>query len=262
MTGTVLDTIVARKHEEIAARREAVTATALERQLAEAGTPRGFTAALEAKARAGNGVIAEIKKASPSKGVIRPDFHPEAIARQYQAGGAACLSVLTDHDFFSGHEDYLRAARAATTLPVLRKDFIVDPYQVLETRALGADCLLLIAACLGDPLLRELYDLALAVGLDVLVEVHDAEELDRALALAPKLVGINNRDLKTFETRLETTYELLDRVPAGTRVVTESGIHTADDVAAMNAAGVRAFLVGEAFMRAEDPGAALRAMFG
>lgn len=262
MSGTILDTIVARKHQEIAARKRTVSATDLERQIGAAGRRRGFADAIEARAGAGNAVIAEIKKASPSKGVIREDFDPETIARQYQDAGATCLSVLTDRDFFSGHEEYLRAARAAAGLPVLRKDFTVDPYQVLETRALGADCILLIAAALSQPDLGELYGLAVAVGLDVLVEVHDAGELDRALALSPRLVGINNRDLKTFETRLDTTYELLERIPAGTRVVTESGIHSRADVAAMNAAGVRAFLVGEAFMREPDPGAALRNLFG
>lgn len=261
MSSTILDTIVARKHQEIAARKRTVRATDLERRIASAGTRRGFADAVSARAAAGNAVIAEIKKASPSKGVIREDFEPETIARQYQDAGATCLSVLTDHDFFAGHEDYLRAARAATGLPVLRKDFTVDPYQVLETRALGADCILLIVAALSEPDLGELYGLAVAVGLDVLVEVHDAAELDRALALSPRLVGINNRDLKTFETRLETTYALLDRVPAGTRVVTESGIHSRADVAAMNAAGVHAFLVGEAFMREPDPGAALKTLF-
>lgn len=262
MSGTILDTIVARKRQEIAARKRTVSATDLERRIASAGARRGFADAVAARAAAGNAVIAEIKKASPSKGVIRADFDPETIARQYQDAGATCLSVLTDHDFFAGHEDFLHAARSATGLPVLRKDFTVDPYQVLETRALGADCILLIVAALPEPDLGELYGLAVAVGLDVLVEVHDAAELDRALALSPRLVGINNRDLKTFETRLETTYELLERIPAGTRVVTESGIHSRDDVAAMNAAGVHAFLVGEAFMREPDPGAALKTLFG
>ncbi|MEQ8857208.1 MAG: indole-3-glycerol phosphate synthase TrpC [Pseudomonadales bacterium] len=259
--GTILDRIVARKHEEIAGRRGRIAASELERRLATADAPRGFTDSLVAAAGRGSAVIAEIKKASPSKGVIREDFHPSAIARAYRAGGATCLSVLTDHDFFAGHEDFLLAARAAVTLPVLRKDFIVDPYQVLETRALGADCLLLIVAALDAARLRALYDQAIDVGLDVLIEVHDAAELDLALGLAPRLVGINNRDLKTFDTRLETTFDLLARIPDDVLVVTESGIRTRDDVAAMHRAGVHAFLVGEAFMRAADPGQALAALF-
>ncbi len=260
-TGTILDTIVKRKHEEIAERRARVSADELERRVANAPVTRGFSEALVRAAADGSAVIAEIKKASPSKGVIRADFDPPAIARAYQNAGAACLSVLTDHDFFAGHEDYLVAARAAVKLPVLRKDFIVDPYQVLETRALGADCLLLIVAALDSTQLRTLHELAAAIGLDVLIEVHDADELERSLALEPRLVGINNRDLRTFETRLETTYDLLERVPDGVLVVTESGINTEADVAAMHRAGVHAFLVGEAFMRAADPGAALASLF-
>ena len=263
MSGTILDTIVARKHEELGERRRTLPMGELERRAAAADRPRGFTGALRrAAADGGSGVIAEIKKASPSKGVIREDFDPVAIARSYQTGGAACLSVLTDRDFFAGHEDYLRAARAAVSLPVLRKDFIVDPYQVLETRALGADCLLLIVAILDPPRLRELNDLALSLGLDVLVEVHDAAELEVALDLGPQLVGINNRDLRTFETRLETTLELVPKMArSDALVVTESGIHTREDVAAMHRAGVHAFLVGETFMRAADPGTALRELF-
>jgi indole-3-glycerol phosphate synthase len=263
VSGTILDTIVARKHQEIAERRRTLPLGELERRAAQADRPRGFTGTLRrASADGGSGVIAEIKKASPSKGVIREDFDPVAIARSYRAGGAACLSVLTDRDFFAGHEDHLRAARAEVSLPVLRKDFIVDPYQVHETRALGADCLLLIVATLEPVRLRELNDLALSLGLDVLVEVHDAAELEIALDLGPRLLGINNRDLRTFETRLETTFELVSKIPdAECLVVTESGIHTRDDVAAMHRAGVHAFLVGEAFMRAEDPGGALGALF-
>ena len=206
-------------------------------------------------------VIAEIKKASPSKGVIREDFDPVAIAEAYQRGGAACLSVLTDRDFFQGHEDYLSAAREACDLPVIRKDFIVDPYQVVEARAIGADCILLIVAALDDATLAELDAAARELGMDVLVEVHDRTELERALRLELDLVGINNRNLRTFETRLETTLDLLDAVPPGCLVVTESGIHGRADVARMRASGVHAFLVGEAFMRAEDPGAELQYLF-
>lgn len=263
MSGTILDTIVARKHEEIAARRVAVPLPTLEAQVAAAGPTRGFRAALERRVRAGDSaVIAEIKKASPSRGVIREDFEPAAIASSYERAGAACLSVLTDQDFFQGRDDDLRAARSAVALPLLRKDFIVDPYQVFETRALGADCLLLIVAALAPDRLQELNTLALAVGLDVLIEVHDAQELALALALAPGLVGINNRDLKTFETRLDTTHALRGLVPEEVLVVTESGLHDRDDIAAMHAAGVHAFLVGEAFMREPDPGAALATLFG
>lgn len=265
MTGTILDTIIGRKHEEIAQRQARVPLGDLERQAARAEPARGFERALRqalAPSATSSAVIAEIKKASPSKGVIRAAFDPVAIARAYQAAGAACLSVLTDQDFFQGSDAYLQAARAAVALPALRKDFIVDPYQVVETRALGADCLLLIAAALDAGRLRELHTLARDLGLDVLIEVHDAAELDAALALDPTLVGINNRDLRTFETRLATTYDLLDGIPSGVLVVTESGIHTRADVMAMHRAGVRAFLVGEAFMRADDPGAALTALFG
>jgi indole-3-glycerol phosphate synthase len=264
VTGTILDTIIARKHAEVVERRALTALPDLERRAAETGPTRGFEQALRQalqRSADSSAVIAEIKKASPSKGVIRADFDPVAIARAYEAAGAACLSVLTDEDFFQGSDAYLQAARAAVGLPALRKDFIVDPYQVVETRALGADCLLLIAAALNSRRLRELHTLARSVGLDVLVEVHDAAELEMALALDPTLVGINNRNLKTFETRLETTYDLLDRIPAGVLVVTESGIRSRADVTAMHRAGVRAFLVGEAFMRADDPGAALAALF-
>jgi indole-3-glycerol phosphate synthase len=266
MTGTVLDTIVAHKRGEVAARRAARPLADLESALAGATATRGFLRALQARIDSGSdAVIAEIKKASPSRGVIREDFAPVEIAGQYQAGGAAALSVLTDERFFQGSDDYLQQARAAVPLPVLRKDFVIDPYQVLETRVLGADCLLLIVAALAADDLRALYTLAKDVGLDVLMEVHDAAELDLALALDAPMVGINNRDLKTFETRLSTTFDLVGRLAqAGGRrlVVTESGIHTRDDVAAMHEVGVRAFLVGEAFMRAPDPGAALNALFG
>jgi len=262
MTGTILDTIVARKREEVASRREAMPLADLERIAGRACAARGFTDALLDRAHRGeSAVIAEVKKASPSKGVIRPNFDPVAIARSYAAAGAACLSVLTDRDFFQGDDHYLRDARAAVSIPVLRKDFIIDEYQVTETRALGADCLLLIVAALDPARLRDLYQQARDLGLDVLIEVHDVEELDQALTLEPPLVGINNRNLKTFETRLETTLDLLPRLPPQVLTVTESGIHTAADVAGMRAAGVHAFLVGEAFMRAENPGAALTALF-
>jgi indole-3-glycerol phosphate synthase len=206
-------------------------------------------------------VVAEIKRASPSKGLLREAFDPAAIARSYEAGGAACMSVLTDKEFFQGAPEHLAAARSACGLPVLRKDFLIDPYQVYESRALGADCVLLIAACLKDREMRELEKLARGVGMAVLVEVHDEPELERALRLETPLLGINNRNLSTFETRLETTLELLPRVPADRLVITESGILSRADVALMRSHGVHAFLVGEAFMRAKDPGAALAELF-
>jgi len=258
----ILQRILARKREEIDDRRARVSERDLQRRLADAPPVRGFGAALRAKVAAGSAaVIAEIKKASPSKGVMRADFRPAEIAASYAAGGAACLSVLTDVDFFQGADAYLQQARASCALPVLRKDFTVDAYQVYEARALGADCILLIVAALEDRDLRELATLAQSLGLDVLVEVHDGAELDRALATGTTLIGINNRNLRTFDTRLETTLELRDRVPAERLLVTESGIHTRADVAQMRAAGVHAFLVGEAFMRADDPGAELRRLF-
>ena len=218
-----------------------------------------FTSAMTAARPA---VIAEIKKASPSKGLLRADFRPADIAASYAAHGAACLSVLTDRDYFQGSPDYLREARAACALPVLRKDFLVDPYQVFEAAAMGADCVLLIAAALDDAGLAELEDCAMRLGLDVLVEVHDGAELERALRLRTPLLGINNRDLRSFETRLDITLDLLPRIPPGHLVVTESGISTAADVARMRRNGVHAFLVGEAFMRRDDPGAALEQLFG
>jgi indole-3-glycerol phosphate synthase len=259
----ILATILARKAEEVAARRREVSLEQLHEHAAMQASPRGFEGALRRKIAAGHAaVIAEVKKASPSKGVIRADFDPTQIAASYARGGAACLSVLTDRDFFQGHDDFLRDAWAACALPVLRKDFTIDAYQVHEARALGADAILLIVAALDDADLLGLCDLAMSLGLDVLVEVHDAAELARALATPSALIGINNRNLRTFETRLETTLELQARLPADRLLVTESGIHTPADVARMRAADVHAFLVGEAFMRASDPGAELQRLFG
>jgi indole-3-glycerol phosphate synthase len=252
---TILERILAAKRAEVEAAKKAVPAIALD------GAPpvRDFVGALRAKRPA---VIAEIKRASPSKGLLRQDFSPAAIAKSYEKAGAACMSVLTDAEFFQGSPSHLQEARAACALPVLRKDFIVDPYQVPESRALGADCILLIAACLADREMREIEDLAKNLGMAVLVEVHDAGELDRALKLQTPLIGINNRNLRTFDTRLETTLQLLPRIPAGRIVITESGILAKADVTRMRDKGVHTFLVGEAFMRAPDPGAALRALFG
>lgn len=263
----VLDKILHRKAGEIDARAARTPLGELEAQLAEALPVRGFAAAIEANVAAGKpAVIAEIKKASPSKGVIREHFDPAAIARSYEAGGAACLSVLTDVDFFQGSDAFLQQARAACALPVLRKDFTVDPYQVVEARVLGADCILLIVAALDDAQLAELSGQAIALGMDVLVEVHDRNELGRALRLPScegklPLLGINNRNLRTFDVSLDTSLSLLAKVPAGRRVVTESGIVTVDDVYRMRSAGIEAFLVGETFMRAENPGDALQALF-
>ncbi|MGC8697455.1 MAG: indole-3-glycerol phosphate synthase TrpC [Halothiobacillus sp.] len=261
-TPDILKKIIARKFVEVAERRARQSIEALARQAASNDAPRGFVAALRAKIKAGQAaVIAEVKKASPSRGVLREPFNPAEIAGQYERGGAACLSVLTDHDFFQGHEDYLVAARAACRLPVLRKDFMVDAYQVVEARALAADCILLIAAALTDQKMAELHQHATDWGMDVLVEVHDAAELERALAMGINLVGINNRDLRNFEVSLNTTLDLLPRIPADILVVTESGILTPADAQRMREHHVHAFLVGEAFMRAPDPGIALRNLF-
>ncbi|WP_434985021.1 indole-3-glycerol phosphate synthase TrpC [Vreelandella zhaodongensis] len=261
-TPTILTRILARKDEEVAERRQAVSEADLLALADKQSAPRGFIDALNARIAAGDAaVIAEIKKASPSKGVMREDFHPADIAKRYAEGGAACLSVLTDADFFQGHEDFLIAARDACELPVIRKDFITHGYQVTEARAIGADCILLIVAALDDTQLRDLHQQANALGMDVLVEVHDATELERALALDLKLVGINNRNLHTFETSLNTTLDLLPRIPESVTVITESGIHTRDDVELMRDHEVNGFLVGEAFMRKQDPGQALKSLF-
>jgi indole-3-glycerol phosphate synthase len=261
-TPDILRKILKRKQEEISGRSARISLQEVTERCKTAPPVRGFVQAIENKLAAGQAaVIAEIKKASPSKGVLRDDFRPAEIAKSYEQGGAACLSVLTDMDFFQGSDKYLKQARAACSLPVLRKDFTIDPYQVYEARAIGADCILLIVAALGDTQMSELAGLARHLGMDVLVEVHDAAELQRALQLETPLIGINNRDLRTFETTLETTLELLDQIPADRIVVTESGILTSADVALMRGNGVHAFLVGEAFMRAEEPGEQLRLLF-
>lgn len=259
---TILRKILARKAQEVASRRAHHSLGSLESRISEQAPTRGFAAAMAAKvARSEAAVIAEVKKASPSKGVIREDFQPAQIAASYQAGGATCLSVLTDIDFFQGSDEYLQQARGACELPVIRKDFTVDPYQVVEARAIGADAILLIVAALADEQMKELAETAAEVGLDILVEVHDRAELERALELPTPLIGINNRDLHTFDMRLETTLDLLPYIPADRIVVTESGIHTPEDVAVMREQDVHAFLVGEAFMRAPEPGDKLRELF-
>ena len=259
----ILERILTRKGQEIAERQREHSLADLHARAADRDAPRGFAASLRASLAAGRaGVIAEIKKASPSKGLIREHFDPAAIAASYEAGGASCLSVLTDHDFFMGSEADLEAARSACSLPVLRKDFVIDPWQVAESRAIGADCILLIVAALEQDRMAELASAAADLAMDVLVEVHDGEELDRALALAPAMLGINNRNLRTFDTTLETTLALAPKVPDDTLLVTESGIHSVEDVATMRQANIHAFLVGEAFMRQDDPGAHLGALFG
>ena len=259
---TILRRILDRKVEEVAEASRRRSIAQLDELIAAQAPPRDFVGALRQRVSARRpAVIAEVKKASPSKGVIRPDFDPAAIAANYEAGGAACLSVLTDRDFFQGCDDYLVQAREACNLPVLRKDFTVDAYQVREARAIGADCILLIVAALDQTALISLHDLARELGLAVLVEVHDGGELERALALDTPLIGINNRDLHTFDTTLETTFGLLERIPDDRLVITESGIHTRADVEAMLARDVYGFLVGEAFMRAPQPGEKLRELF-
>jgi indole-3-glycerol phosphate synthase len=257
-----LDRILEVKRREVA-ERKAATALADLQALALAQTPpRGFRAALDAKATTGYGLIAEIKKASPSKGLIRADFDPPAHARAYEAGGAACLSVLTDAEFFQGHEEYLVAARAACNLPVIRKDFMIDPWQVLEARSIGADAILIIVAALEDAQMAEIEDAALGLGMDVLVEVHDEAELDRALALRSRLIGVNNRNLKDFSVSFDRTYELVGRAPEGCTFVAESGLSSRTDLDAMAEHGVRCFLIGESLMRQGDVEAATRALVG
>lgn len=260
---TVLEKILARKAEEVAERRARVSLAELEEQAKIADAPRGFANALIKQAKEKQpAVIAEIKKASPSKGVIREVFIPEDIAKSYEKGGATCLSVLTDVDYFQGADLFLQQARAACKLPVIRKDFMIDPYQIVEARALGADCVLLIVSALDDVKMAELAAVAKSVGLDVLVEVHDGDELDRALkTLDTPLVGVNNRNLHTFEVSLENTLDLLPRIPRDRLVITESGIVNRADVELMEISGVYSFLVGETFMRAENPGAELQRLF-
>lgn len=261
-TPDILKKILARKVEEISEACESTSLRKLSELAAAASEPRRFINSMQSRIAKGEAaIIAEIKKASPSKGVIREDFDPADIARSYSDGGAACLSVLTDRDFFQGAPEYLQSARNACDLPVIRKDFIIDEYQVYEARAMDADCILLIVAALGDAQMAELNGLAGHLGMDVLIEAHDAEELSRALALSPSLVGINNRDLRTFEVSLDTTLDLLNQIPDDCLVVTESGILSGEDVMLMRQNNVNAFLVGEAFMRAEDPGGRMRDLF-
>jgi len=262
MSGTILDEILAHKAHEVTERRRRCSLADLEAAIADAGPTRGFVQQLlDTVGRGDPAVIAEVKKASPSKGVIRADFRPVDVARSYQAAGAACLSVLTDEKYFQGSDTYLEEIRAAVDLPLLRKDFIVDPYQIAESRLIGADCILLIVSALSQQALEDFHQQANELRLDVLIEVHDAAELDRALRLDPQLIGINNRNLKTFETSLENTFALLNSIPEDVLVVTESGIHTREDVSAMRDRQVNAFLVGEAFMRETDPGLALKTLF-
>lgn len=259
---TILDKILATKVDEIKQRSKTTSLEQLLEQAQSASKPRGFLANMQASIEAGKpAVIAEVKKASPSKGIIREDFQPAQIAQSYEKGGASCLSVLTDADYFQGHEDYLVAARNACSLPVIRKDFIIDEYQVAEARAMGADCILLIVAALDDAKLQYLYEFATELGMDVLIEAHDKTELDRALALQAPLIGINNRNLKTFETSLNNTLDRLADIPDNALLVTESGIHTREHVQLMRKNNVHAFLVGEAFMRADEPGDELQKLF-
>lgn len=261
-TPDILKKIVKRKYEEIAEREAIKSIEQLKQEASSASPIRPFVGAMQAKLAANqSAVIAEIKKASPSKGVMRENFIPADIAKSYEKAGASCLSVLTDKDFFQGSEEYLQQARAACTLPVIRKDFILEPYQVHEARAMGADCILLIVAILEDENLQSLYTLARELGMDVLIEAHDKEELLRALPLGATLVGINNRNLRNFNTSLDTTIDLLALIPEDRIVVTESGIHSLEDIEKMRAHNINAFLVGEAFMRVEDPGSELRKLF-
>jgi indole-3-glycerol phosphate synthase len=262
-TPDILKKILDKKAEEVARRRLGMTIANLEDIAGGVEGPRGFYNALQSKVLAKKpAIIAEIKKASPSKGVIREDFDPIAIGQDYAMNGAACLSVLTDKDFFQGSEVYLQMVRERCPLPVLRKDFMIDPYQIYEARALGADCILLIVAALEDDQMHQLSDTATKLGMDVLVEVHNAEELQRALTLDTKLIGINNRNLRTFETSLQTTLDLKTGIPADRLIITESGIHTHEDVQLMLDNDIYTFLVGEVFMRAKSPGQKMRELFG
>lgn len=262
MTNKLVE-ICATKRHEVAGRKAAISTALMDGHIAARSAPRGFRRALEgAVAAGGYGLIAEIKKASPSKGLIRADFDPAAHARAYEAGGASCLSVLTDEPYFQGHEDYLIDARAACSLPVLRKDFMVDPWQVTEARAIGADAILIIVAALDDVQMRDIEQAAMAHGMDVLVEVHDAEEMDRAMALQSRLIGVNNRDLRDFSVDFNRTYDLVGRAPEGCTFIAESGLGCPADLAAMAAHGVRCFLIGEALMRQADVAAATRVMLG
>jgi len=261
-TPDILKQILIRKAEEVTERASRLGLRELSAQAADLEPTRGFQAAIERRVDLHQAaVIAEVKKASPSKGLLRAEFDPSAIAQSYETGGATCLSVLTDRDFFQGDDAYLKAARMACSLPVLRKDFMIDPYQVYETRVMGGDCLLLIVSALGDTMLLELCILAMELGLDVLMEVHDQQELERALQTPAKLIGINNRNLRTFETDLQTSLSLNLQIPSDRIVVTESGIHQQEDVAIMQDAGIHTFLIGEAFMRAPDPGEKLAELF-
>ncbi len=258
MSATILDEIIARKQSELDTRKQRISLKSLKAAVRDLPPLRGFCAALSERDAA---VIAEIKKASPSKGVIREDFDPSSIALSYQEHGASCLSVLTDEYFFQGNDEALRTARDKTQLPVLRKDFIVDEYQIFETRVLPADCLLLIVAALDHSTLESFHEIGLGLGLDVLVEVHNERELDEALAIDARLIGINNRNLKTFHTDLSVTERLVPQIPPSVQIVSESGIHNRTDVSRLLACGVNAFLVGEAFMRANDPGRAMSEIF-
>ena len=257
-TGTILDEIIAHKRSEIITKKKVVSISDLEKAAAVAPVIRSFLGAITGKIGSEEiAVIAELKKASPSKGIINPNFKPAEIAKAYAEGGACCLSILTDQHFFLGHDDYLKDVRACIDLPILRKDFILDEYQVIESRAIGADCILLIVAALEYEELKQLYYKASELGLDVLIEVHNKKELDIALSLSPDLIGINNRNLKTFDTTLDTTFELLQYIPKHITIITESGIRSAKDINAMLSRDVRAFLIGEMFMRETEPGVAL-----